>query len=84
MGKMCAVSEDVLFWAFRYTLGRQTYSVKDVTDAITMNISNLSIKTSRQILQEIDEAWGNNALGMDMDKENWLKVKDLLEAKLKT
>lgn len=80
--RMCAVSEDVLFWAFRYTLGRMTYSVQDVTTAITMNIANLTDKTARQMLKELHEAWGNNALGMEMDKEEWLKVINLLEKKV--
>jgi hypothetical protein len=80
--RMCAVSEDVLFWAFRYTLGRMTYSVQDVTTAITMNIGNLTTKTARQMLKEIDEKYAVNALGMEMDKAEWLKVRDLLNKKV--
>lgn len=79
--RMCAVSEDVLFWAFRYTLGRMTYAVKDVTTALTMNISNISIKTCRQIIDEIYKAEDDGTLGMDMDRAAWLQVRDILEKK---
>lgn len=80
--RMCAVSEDVLFWAFRYTLGRMTYSVKDVTDTIIMNISNLTMSTARQMLKEIEQAAVRDGLGMDMDKEEWFKVRELLHKKI--
>lgn len=80
--RMCAVSEDVLFWAFRYTLGRKTYAVSQVTESITMNVSNITKQTAQKMIEEIEERDAVGGLGMDMDAEEWRKVRDLLQKKV--
>jgi len=80
--RMCAVSEDVLFWAFRYALGRMTVSVSDLSEAIMMNVSNITKQTAAIMIKEIDESNERGGLGMDIDKERWLEVRELLQKKV--
>lgn len=80
--RMCAVSEDVLFWAFRYALGRQTGSVADVVDAIIMNVSNITHKTALQMIQEIEDANTMDEIGMDIDRDEWMKAQTILKKKV--
>lgn len=50
------LSEDILFWAFRYTLGRMTYSVHDVAPVIARKAAEISPKTRALMVKEISEA----------------------------
>ena len=65
------IEENVLFWAFRYALGRSTYAVGDVADAITRNWSELSRSSQFKIKQEISKALVHNDAGMDVDAKAW-------------
>ena len=71
------VDENVLFWAFRYALGRQTYVVDDVSKEIVNQWNNLSQTFQRLTHKEILQAIENDSVGMIMDKESWQKVLDL-------
>lgn len=76
------VPEDVLFYAFRYALGRRTYAVADVASELRAHASTLSNKTKLLIIKEIEEAdMKPEGLGMDMDRKEWLRVIDTFKGK---
>lgn len=68
------LSEDILFWAFRYALGRMTYAVGDVANEIIRHASEISPQTRGLMTKEIREALGSNRAGMSMDVTEWNKV----------
>ena len=74
---MCAVSEDVLFFAFRYALGRRTPAVAEVAETIKMNISNISVASCRQMIKEINEEKAATRLGMEIDAQEWMALCEL-------
>ena len=65
------VTEDQLFWMFRYCLSRKTYAVSDGADAIITNWKFLSMNTKKMIKKEI-----NNVYDMlhSSDRETWERV----------
>lgn len=65
------IKEDVLFWAFRYALGRSTYAVSDVYEAIYANWRALSRDAQMQIKREITRASLDNNVGMSCDAKLW-------------
>lgn len=67
-------SEDILFWAFRYALGRMTYCVADVAEALIINAPHIQRRNRDQIIREINEAIMRNQAGMDMDVQRWREV----------
>jgi len=71
---MIKVSEDILFYSFRYALGRSTYAVSDVVEAITENWEDLSDKFKQQVKSEIRKAEMMKQAGMPMDSSEWQKV----------
>lgn len=71
--------EAILFYAFRYALGRSTYAVWDVSDAILKHIPVIRETTLKVIASELRYADKINKLGMDIDKQIWLKVKKEIE-----
>lgn len=73
------VSEGTLFCAFRYALGRMTYVVSEVADDIRRNRHLLSSKITARIILEIDEAAAEGRLGMDIDRDDWEKLRSELE-----
>ncbi len=66
--------ETMLFYAFRYALGRQTYAVKDVVDLLLKCEDFLSSLTMAIIVREIMFAIDSGQAGMLMDREQWLRV----------
>lgn len=69
------VDEDILFYAFRYALGRMTYAVTDVADVIIANADKLSRKTRDLIDKEIYDAICRKQAGMDIDIKKWNEVR---------
>jgi hypothetical protein len=71
--KIC-VDEDVLFWAFRYALGRSSYAVNDVVSAVHENWSDLQVTTRERIHKEIKD-WMASCEGsdtiMECDLASW-------------
>lgn len=78
--KNLKVDRNILFFAFRYALGRMSYAPYTVTSAIKDNIDNISTEDIRQYIKEINEYEG---FGMDFDKEHWLSFANFLENELK-
>jgi len=74
------VREEILFYAFRYALGRMTYAVGDVSDCLIENWDRLSKNMKMHIIDEIKEAVRKGEAGMDMDKTRWNAVLLLEEA----
>lgn len=68
-----ALSEDILFYAFRYALGRMTYAVEHVAEALIANAPRLSPRLRDLVLKEIDAC---PSLGMEADRRPWRRVYD--------
>jgi len=68
------IDENILFYAFRYCLGRTTYVVADCVDQLKRNWWLLSDKTKSIIIKEIKEAIVENRAGQDNDIEEWIKL----------
>ena len=71
------LDEEILFYAFRYALGRMTYAVGTVSDCIIRNWDNLSEHKQTLIQKEINEAIERDNYGMDMDKVSWKRILQL-------
>jgi hypothetical protein len=72
------MKEDILFYAFRYALGRMTYAVGQVSDEIIRVAANLSPGVRNVMIREIDEADKSERLGMQMDAARWYRVRAAL------
>lgn len=74
--------EDVLFFAFRYALGRRTGAVTLLVAQIKRHWDKLRPQTQEQIQHEINDferMYGS--LGGQCDKEAWQEVLDLTPSK---
>lgn len=72
------MNESILFYAFRYALGRKTYAVGIVAEELEKHADTLSPSTRETIVQEIDEAELSGSLGMPMDADVWRRVREKL------
>ena len=66
---------DILIYAFRYVLGRQTYAVSTVVDNILSNWDELSEGDKNLYQKEIleyKEQWGFS----EIDGPSWKKITD--------
>lgn len=77
------MNEDILFYAFRYALGRMTYAVSTVGEEIIFQHKkgNLSPKACGLMMEEIAQAKKENRLGMKCDADVWEKVYKALKQK---
>lgn len=66
--------------AFRYALGRMTYVVPTVAGMIRENIDYLTGDIINLMIREIEDVDDRGGLGMDVDREIWLRLKADLEA----
>ena len=67
--------------AFRYAFGRMTYVAPTVAGMIKDNIDYLTGNTINLMIQEIEDGDARGVLGMDVDKEIWLRLKAELQIK---
>ena len=65
---------DLLFYSFRYALGRSTYAVEDVADMIIKYWDMLSSNEQSCIIKEIEHSIAQDNYGMDMDLKSWQRV----------
>ena len=79
---MFEVNEDMVVYAFRYTLGRKTYSVDIVSTYLIENWHRFKQHTKEQIIKEIEDAIKKGDAGMDMDVQSWKRIL-LLEDEIK-
>ena len=63
--------ENILFFAFRYALGRTTTAPSIVVDEITKKIKRIRVSTRNQMRREIIEAIANDEAGHPCDIETW-------------
>lgn len=75
--KLIHVDQEILFYAFRYALGRKTYVVGDVVNNLINNWVLLEPLTRKQLVNEVSQAIENNEAGMKQDVQEWQKILDL-------
>jgi hypothetical protein len=61
-------------YSFRYALGRMTYCVSDVADALVANRDRLTEDWRQQIVQDIREAMKEGRAGHQCDIDKWESV----------
>jgi len=69
--------EDIIFFAFRYALGRRTGVVGTVVDHLKEHWSELADHTQVQIKREIKIAIREKRAGMSCDVKNWKEIIEL-------
>ena len=77
---MYEVNENIIMYAFRYALGRKTYSVSEVADLLIENWHRFKPHTKEQIIREIEGAIERNEAGMEIDINEWKRILLLEEA----
>lgn len=71
--------EHILFWAFRYALGRMTYVCDDVASAIIRHAPSASREFRQLVTYEIHDAIQKGRAGMSCDVLNWMSAGAALE-----
>lgn len=74
---------EIVFYAFRYCLGRATYAPSVFQQAALKNIEYIDSRDLKLMCQEIADADKEQRLGMDCDKVAWLNFRDIIEKQLK-
>lgn len=74
------VDREIMFFAFRYALGRMTYAPNSVISSIKDNIINISTTDIKQYIKEIHEC---ENYGMSFDETTWTNFAKYLENELK-
>jgi len=80
MDKVFSVDREVLFYSFRYALGRRTFAPSNVVENIKANIQRVSDGDMKAYIKEINKC---NYFGDKMDERFWKEFKDYLEDELK-
>lgn len=78
-----SVTPDILFFAFRYALGRRTFAPSIVSRQIKQNIKVLSTSDLNNMFMEIMDAWAVGGLGDECDIRTWVNLQDTIEVELK-
>ena len=74
----------LLFCAFRYALGRQTYVVSTVADIIKANWDHMSQGRRDMFRKEIEEAIEKGYAGsVNIDVPEWLSVIHMIDTEVK-
>ena len=74
----------IIFFAFRYALGRETYASTLVIEHVKSKVQDFADLDLIKMAEEINEANDLDMLGSpDIDKPIWLDFKEYLKAKLK-
>lgn len=68
---------DILIYAFRYAIGRMTFSSLTMSEIIVNNWSEISTGDKELFKREIQEAIDSDRAGMACDVASWQKVLDL-------
>lgn len=69
----------LIICAFRYALGRMTYTPNIISKIIQNNLEKLNNQTINLIIKELEEAEKIEDLGMECDKDVWLTLKERLK-----
>ena len=78
---MIEVEEDIIVYAVRYALGRQSYSVYDVIVTLDKTWKNLSHRTKFVILRDIQDFLKNNTDFPGDIYDCWSKAYEKLSSK---
>ena len=70
-------TDDMIFFGFRYCLGRMSCAVTICVDYLIAHWQHLSPDTQARIHTEIREAFRRGHYGMDMDKRQWERVLEM-------
>jgi hypothetical protein len=68
---------EILFYAFRYALGRSTYAVDIMVIELIVIWDVAPTQFKLDVCKEITEAITLNRAGMDMDVRNWNRILEL-------
>lgn len=68
---------EILAYAFRYSLGRMTYAPHTVVSLLKKAWPTLPSHERKMYKKEITEAINNNQAGHDVDKRAWLSILSL-------
>lgn len=68
--------------AVRYALGRKTYIVGTTCDFITPLVPYLDMSALQKINKNITDHAEMNQLGMDIDREHWLKLRSAIQKEI--
>ena len=91
---MTQAQNQILFYAFRYCLGRMTYAAGDFCEYATENIRKIGYHELRLMVNEITKADEEDTergyvgglysrLGMECDRREWLMLREVIRAELK-
>lgn len=72
----------VITGAFRYALGRMTYVVDSTCTVIEATVTEIETNGLALMVREIDAAIKEKSIGMDMDKDRWLKCRAVMQAEI--
>lgn len=78
--KPLEVDPDILFFSFRYALGRSSYAPSSVADTIKYNIKQLTTSDIKAYIREIQEC---EHYGHEIDRALWLELESFLAYELK-
>lgn len=67
-------TDAMIFYAFRYCLGRESYAVKQCVDYLIAHWGRLSDNTRLLITVETRRALDRNETGMRMDEDHWRRL----------
>ncbi len=68
------LQDEIIFYAFRYCLGRRTFAVSDMVEYLLNNWNDISKRVRDKITEEITTAIKRNEAGMDCDVRQWKKL----------
>lgn len=73
---------EMMNWAVRYSLGRQTYAVSDTVSYIKPLVVALDDRTICCMQRDIVEQERLGGYGMDCDKKQWMSLLEVLEREI--
>jgi len=84
MKKQLTYKEDILlFFAFRYSLGRCSMAPCIVSDYIIEDKKRIKSKWLKKMIKEIKEAIEDKVAGWEMDEKMWDNLSNILKQELK-
>ncbi len=69
----------IMFYAFRYALGRMTYAAQEVAEYIEEHADDLTDSDRLLIIKEARDAIHRDQAGMKMDVDAWMSMVRKLE-----
>lgn len=72
--KITTLESNIIFYAFRYALGRQTYAPSEVVGYLETYWQDIPTMTRHKIQEEIRQAIARGEAGADIDVTTWNKI----------